>query len=918
MMLCTDTARVAVFFMSWAERLGQASDWAQVLEAVTPPLALVDAVPHSLSAYAEHAPKDPAWITTWWSTCQHTLLTTTLVTWAPAMHRHGVYDAVLHGWFTPSGDSAASANVWSYTLGTCSALLAGRLHLHPATFDALEQILTRFDAQAVLIRTIDSVRNDSHAARRHLRWDEAVSQITALPTRVANTFGPRKREALLDLYQGWLAHLSGAICRVLPDEAQRISLMLARFARSGFLTLQRAPTFWDVVLPQTNDAWHAVFDACDAPTQETLVSSLTRAQQRQCRALPCAWPVARTEHAPGTEGRAFLTDDALRWAYTVYTAFENICGSADGSRVDLMDVDLVCGHADSSPLCAIGCTAWIMARDAEVSFNALIKRWSDARRIRLATYTYEQCITAMILVATRILHGNAVLSTHAQSPLFLQGVSSHLEHTDARIRRLGMLVAEVLSQATNPAPLRFPPQVWDGRGDGRGVCRVLRAMYERTGPLWPDPRPFSWPKQAAVPSQPTAVAPPAPARRASPPTIRLPRRVEPARPLILEIGASDAQDVPVQPFQKYAYETDESESEQDDNEDDSRDTSTMLGDAVRKKSRIPVYIYELAPLARERDFDANKRVLKHAEKLIRRKTGWGHEITEHATDLAFALAAMQDTYEIQDFDMTRTNALAALCVAAPEPVVDALYEQFFSPHYSLVQRLSILRAVAAAAREMCGFGSCPSLSTAADNVARAAAGRAQALGENRIAASHATDMTSIRAAKVDDMPHAPSWSVRPTPSFTAIAPQVFIFPLIRRLDQARQTSSRIYAGRDTTLTPSAVSAVLHILCVLCYHGRHAAFFTTRVLPDVLEVVEVWGADTKNQDVWTAAMALALVVLDIAIEDDGGLRLARSHPAQLLRIQALANVFADSSQYAAAVVLCIADTQERARQAFLRS
>ena len=75
---------------------------------------------------------------------------------------------------------------------------------------------------------------------------------------------------------------------------------------------------------------------------------------------------------------------------------------------------------------------------------------------------------------------------------FLQGVSAYLEHTDARIRRLGMLVAEILSQATNEAPLKFPAEVWDGRGDGRGVCRVLRAAYERQGPFWPDTRPFPW------------------------------------------------------------------------------------------------------------------------------------------------------------------------------------------------------------------------------------------------------------------------------------------------------------------------------------------------------------------------------------------------------------------------------------------
>ena len=90
---------------------------------------------------------------------------------------------------------------------------------------------------------------------------------------------------------------------------------------------------------------------------------------------------------------------------------------------------------------------------------------------------------------------------------------------------------------------------------------------------------------------------------------------------------------------------------------------------------------------------------------------------------------------------------------------------------------------------------------------------------------------------------------------------------------------------------------------------------TRVLPDILEVIEVWGSDA-HADVGTAVMSLAIVVLDMATEADGGAHLARSHSAQLLRIQTMAHASADVSQQAAAVVLCIADMQERMHQALL--
>ena len=96
----------------------------------------------------------------------------------------------------------------------------------------------------------------------------------------------------------------------------------------------------------------------------------------------------------------------------------------------------------------------------------------------------------------------------------------------------------------------------------------------------------------------------------------------------------------------------------------------LLDAALRKKPRVPVYIYELVPLLRERAYRANKLALKHAEPLIRRKTGWGAEIAEHAVDVAIALASLQDNYGIRALDERRTRALCALCVAAPGVVVD--------------------------------------------------------------------------------------------------------------------------------------------------------------------------------------------------------------------------------------------------------
>ena len=834
--------------MTWPGRLTAATEWEQVLEAILPPLALVDALPQAYASYAELAPRDKE-DDGWWSACQHTLLTVTLVTWTPILQEHALYEPVLNGWFVPP----ASARVWLHTLHTCSALLSGSIQCHASTLDAVAHILARFHAPLVLLRTLEAVRAEPHLARRDLMWSDAVAQIAALPTRVANTFGPLGH-ALLDVYKPWLSQLMCACPDVLPNEAERVAVLITRLSRIGVVE-----RMWDAILPHAQArAWRSVLGLCDAPTQEALITSLVRTMQTRLLPSHYAWPVAHDELAPGTEGRAFLSHDAWRWGLTAYDTLHTIAA-------EVLDRIHVLLHVVNTPLMAMAATSWAMEKEAVVTLEGLVQWWSDPRRIRYATYPLEQCVTTQMLTAIR--HSDTTpLATHAHSPMFLRGVSSHLEHTDARVRRLGMLVAEVLSQATNPKPLAFPEQVWEGRGDGRGACRVLRAMYLREM-WWPDEPPYPWPTGPIWPVYP-------PPRTMSPPSR--------PRPLVQDLDAS-------------------SDSETS-TPDDPNDTSTMLGDALQKKARVPVYVYELAPLARKRDYEANKCVIKHAEALIRRKTGWGHEIAEHGTDLAIALASMQDTYDMEAFDERRTRALSALCIAAPMPVVDTLYEQFFTPHYSLAQRLSMLRAVASAAVEMSGSRACT-----ADTLAEAAVQRATAAGEARISKAHAMARVSL--------PFAPPWSVRPTASYTAVATHTFIYPLIRRLDHARQETSRMYAGSDTALVPGATSALLHTLCVLCYHARNAAFFMTRVLPDILEVIEVWGSNT-HADVGTAAMSLAIVVLDMATEADGGAHLVKSHSAQLLRIQTMAHASADVSQQAAAVVLCIADMQERMHQALL--
>lgn len=890
-------------------RMRAATTWEQVVEATLLPLHLLGRLPPTHIKLPE-APAPTGTVPAWWGTCQHMLLTTLWVTWSDAFRQHDLYETVLQGWFVPPVDSLNAAQVWTHTLATCTALLTVRAPCHPATLEALTYVVTRMEASTVLATALQACQAEPHAARRDMQWAEAATQMSALPTRVANVYGPQGASAasILDQYNAWVPLLAVAMVQHLDESnAELVAVLLARLARAGHVT----PAFWEAaapyVLQQSGEAWARMWRGMEERVCETILLALLQMWQGRMERTPYAYPVAKDERAPGTEGRSFLTTDAMRYAYSAYRMLVIVAGAADAPRWSWARLGTATDTATYAPLLCVSVAAWAMEADGIESLAALLRGWSDVRRITRASLAQEEGITTLVLVALRCVRGALeAVRTQATSSAVLRGVAAHMEHNDPAFRRLGMLVAEVLSATSGvERPLRFPETVWEGRGEGRETCRVLRALYDRDGPLWPSQDVICWETEKRSTTPPPRPPPPI---RKPPVTVALPRRVPP-RPLVVDLE-SEASAPPLTAM--HAMALDESD---DEAWDDEGDTSLMLDAALRKKAKVPVYIYELVPLLRERDYTANRLALQHAETLIRRKTGWGNEIAEHAVDVAVALASLQDTYDLRAFEERRTRALSALCIAAPGPVVDCLYEQVFSPHYALAQRLSMLRAVAMAAQEMAGLPVVEAVAASRQGAASATE-RACAYGSEQLT-QDARPREVVQSTRIA-APTAP-WQVRPTVPFTQAAARAFLFPLVRRCEAALQHGSRTYAGSDATTSPPVLAAVLHTLCVLCQAGRNAPFFATRIAPDVLLFAERLSTH-KDTSVVEAAFALILVVLDAVSEAGTAHLLAREQAPLLVRLQSMAasqlagHDTIESS--AAAVVLRISEMQEQVRQALL--
>jgi telomere length regulation protein len=103
------------------------------------------------------------------------------------------------------------------------------------------------------------------------------------------------------------------------------------------------------------------------------------------------------------------------------------------------------------------------------------------------------------------------------------------------------------------------------------------------------------------------------------------------------------------------------------------------------------------------NYDQQRLALINAASLIRRKTGFGSEIADHAEDLAARLIGLHDKFEMEDFQKYRLQGMIAIVVALPSRMGPWFAKTFFNGDYSTSQRASVLTTLGMAARELGGY-----------------------------------------------------------------------------------------------------------------------------------------------------------------------------------------------------------------------
>jgi telomere length regulation protein len=256
---------------------------------------------------------------------------------------------------------------------------------------------------------------------------------------------------------------------------------------------------------------------------------------------------------------------------------------------------------------------------------------------------------------------------------FLIAIQSFLSHPDPKVRRLGMLVAEILSELTiresddnnaqteeeemaelqagfetsesekqprtsrGPKRLKFGEGMWSGGGEGKEECRRLRecvGVNDLAQPLSEDPTGKKWLlgwDQVHVP-EPASDSRQVPINRGrQPETKSRPVKEQKSKPKPKPKIVMLDPDQEADPLQGYAPQSPSSSRSPSPTpsylEEVAADPTLALDSAQNKKASRPVYVQQLIMLLKEREKpEFIEMGLKWGEGLVRAKRSFGTEL----------------------------------------------------------------------------------------------------------------------------------------------------------------------------------------------------------------------------------------------------------------------------------------------------
>ncbi|BEI82719.1 hypothetical protein CcaverHIS002_0305870 [Cutaneotrichosporon cavernicola] len=690
-----------------------------------------------------------------------TALLSVLPTFLPALDSHG--RALLDAFFVPPPSPISNAVALTTYMTLSSSLAAS-----PPTPLALESRGFVLETLTKLTATygIDALY---WAARGELAWDDAVRAATSIPGKVANAVG-RWRDA------GWTGDVPpslvprayfDALVRRTEGLAYELALsggdaaplrpLLEKLALLGLLSpppeQSPSPSFLPPLLPGALAHLHPPPGALDAypatffpslllPLTSSTVAALADAllahlpYRLSPPALEPDTPDPRVRRAASVLGSFLGPADDEAQAPVVYALLHGKLRSILSDEVQ---------HARRRMVVAWAGSAGSDASRALV--DSTMDAWADPKGIKFGLFGAQFNLTHTLLLAISLLQPlDPHLVALSRRAKFIQAVQAYLFHPDAQIRRLGMLVAEVVSDRTiveddgarptaeedmddlraglevddetgEPAlkgpqssrgakKLRFTG-IWEGTGQGQEECAWLRrcvGVRDGDAPVGDDPEAWllGWgaePAEVPAPHPPNEpLSPKAKRGRSS-----IPKTGPKVKPKIVMLDDDQAAD----PLEGYASPASSSRSPSPTPsflEEVAADPSLAIDATKKRKLKRPVYVRQLTELLREKDKpESIELALQWGEGLVRAKRGFGTEVVDNAVAVTASALALSNPFNLDDFEPRRQGLVTALVACSPHNVPPFLAEQYFSASYSLLQKSVMLTALAMGARELAGL-----------------------------------------------------------------------------------------------------------------------------------------------------------------------------------------------------------------------
>ena len=320
--------------------------------------------------------------------------------------------------------------------------------------------------------------------------------------------------------------------------------------------------------------------------------------------------------------------------------------------------------------------------DLVQTIQKLVKQFGDSLYIKNTPILYQEVRTQDILILVGVVQRLAKehISSLARSGIYINAISNRLAASSTRSQFLGMVLGTAVSELVDPTERRMKFTFGELDGEDVEQYRSLTRLKDQVGSVKD--------LNAAIPKD-------LPINK-SVPSRGLPSKATPSNQqskivAINEVddkSESDDEDLPV-------YEKPDS-----DNEDEDQDP-TMI---QRNKPKPPVYIRDLlAGLRDTENYERHRLAILSSADLIRRKTNFGTEVTDHIEELASQLTNLRDQYNMDEFQVSRLQAMIAIVVAKPLKMGQWFSSMLFGGDYSMSQRASMLTTLTIAARELAGY-----------------------------------------------------------------------------------------------------------------------------------------------------------------------------------------------------------------------